>query len=132
MGRLADTCSSVFISAAVIACSFLVPCILIGSFSASTYVENRNIRQLYTSSICLLLNYTVLEHQCPRYSFASSPSYKCFDEYFLVSYSIPNMADVTTNITSFKRSEQHEQTEVKKLLFHTREYLLDFNFDLDW
>jgi hypothetical protein len=95
-----------------IVCCLIIPCIVFGSILASNYVNNRNTRQLYTSTTCLLLNYSIFEHQCQQCGFHMCSYYKCFDENFTVSYPISNNTYIRSVFTSINRKKQHLQTQV--------------------
>jgi hypothetical protein len=93
-------------------CWFSIVFIIWGSISASSYVEYQNIRNSHTNTTCLLLNYTVRENKCQTCGNYGYFSYTCFDEQFLLLYSIFNGRDVTSVYRSFGNSRMHDQRQV--------------------
>ncbi len=106
MGGTAISWASLYV------CAIFIPCIIWGSISASWYVKYKNIRNMYTPTTCLLLNYTVNSHQCEDCGTDSCTYYTCFDERFVVSYPISNNSYITSIFSSLDNAEKHQQTQV--------------------
>ncbi len=90
----------------------LIPCIIWGSISASSYVRYRNIRKNYNNTTCTLLNYTVLKHECTFCASQLCSSNTCFNEQFLVTYPISNKTYITSIFVSFDKDKIHQQSQV--------------------
>ncbi len=101
---------AVFITVASVG---IITCIIYGSISASNYVKTKNTWQLYTSTNCLLLNYSLADHQCQSCSsYGYCSYYECFDEVFTVSYPISNGTSIRSVFSSMNNPAQHFQTQV--------------------
>ncbi|CAF3310563.1 unnamed protein product [Rotaria socialis] len=102
-------------SAGVLIALMFTPLILWGSIEASSYVTNRDIRNAFTNTTCLLLIYTVLKHTCEDriQSRGTNPNeYTCFDETFHVSYPIFNRTQITSIFHSARKKKAHQQTQI--------------------
>ncbi|UJR06725.1 hypothetical protein I4U23_011014 [Adineta vaga] len=44
-----------------------IPCVIMGSIFADSYVKDRKTLTVYTITKCLVFNYTFLEHKYNRY-----------------------------------------------------------------
>ncbi|CAF4644795.1 unnamed protein product [Rotaria socialis] len=95
-------------------CIILIPFIIWGSVSTAAYVRYRNIHKSHTNTTCLLLNYTVHQHECENCDSESCTYYTCYDERFLVKYPISNGTFITGTSASFDRDEPHKQTQIGK------------------
>jgi hypothetical protein len=105
-------CFSLWPAGALCTCAVFVGCIIWGSFSAAHYVNYQNTRSVYTSTICLLLNYTVVQHTRQYCSSNVCASYTCFDERFLVTYPISNNTYITSVFSSFDEDKPYQQSQV--------------------
>lgn len=85
--------------------------IIWGLITTINYVKYRHIRQVYTNTTCLLLNYTWFEYTCTRCSY-DCVDYHCFDEYFTLLYPISNGTNITNVMKSFRNEKQHVQRKV--------------------
>ncbi|CAF0820356.1 unnamed protein product [Adineta ricciae] len=87
---------------------YFVPGIIVGSISAADYVRNR---PTYTNTSCHLLSYSFYTHTCQ--TDAENPSeYTCFNEQFLVSYTIFNGTILNSTFSSNDNSQQHSQVSI--------------------
>ncbi|CAF4608324.1 unnamed protein product, partial [Rotaria sp. Silwood2] len=86
--------------------------IIFGSISAARYVQDRRTHELYTNTSCLLLNYTVVTHECQRCEKDSCYPYPCFDEQLFVSYVIFNGTFLSGSFVSFNQATQHQQAQI--------------------
>ncbi|CAF3380174.1 unnamed protein product [Rotaria socialis] len=80
-------------------CIILIPFIIWGSVSTAAYVRYRNIHKSHTNTTCLLLNYTVHQHECENCD---------------IKYPISNGTFITGTSASFDRDKPHKQTQIGK------------------
>ena len=109
-------CAAALVCAFVVAFFSFIVFIIVGSIAASQYVKDRNIRNLHKNTSCLLLNYSISEHQCETCGQYGCSNYKCFDEHFQVSYPIFNHTRITSVIASFNENKRHVQTVVCSII----------------
>ncbi|CAF2678088.1 unnamed protein product [Rotaria sp. Silwood2] len=117
MGKLCSTaCYSIgflaLYSGVLILSGLFISGIILGSIAAPGYIKESRIRDLYTNTSCILLNYTFVTHECQRCDEESCYTYKCFDEQFFISHSIFNGTLVTSSFISYEKAVQHKQTQV--------------------
>lgn len=93
--------------------------IIWGSIEASIFVERRKVQNTYTKTICLLLNYTLVQHSCrscDKSCRSSDPLccnyYDCFDEELRFSYPVSDETRVNSTLSCVNQAKVHQQTQV--------------------
>ncbi|CAF1121220.1 unnamed protein product [Adineta ricciae] len=87
---------------------YFIPGIVLGSISAADYVRNR---PAYTNTSCRLLHYSFFTHTCQTKEEYPS-EYTCFNEQFLVTYSISNGTILNNTFSSDDNEQQHSQVSI--------------------
>ena len=93
----------------ILCCIYFIPGIVVGSVSAADYVRNR---PAYTNTSCRLLHYSLFTHTCQTDEEIPS-TYTCFNEQFLVSYSIFNGTILNNTFSLNDNAQQHSQVSVR-------------------
>ena len=102
----------------------------VGCTAAATYAENRRAYDLYTNTTCSLLKYSFHSRICEICDDESCTTYECFDEQFLVEYSISNGTVLISSFSSNGNRFQHDQVTVNIVRFVFTKSRIDFSLRL--
>ncbi|CAF1479824.1 unnamed protein product [Adineta ricciae] len=105
------TCLALFVGL------FLILPLFIWDISAAVrYDEYRDYIKSHTNTTCLLLNYTTYARPCRKCSNESMCRENiCYDEHFMLSYSILNASNITnTTMISSSRENRTEKYQIKQ------------------
>ncbi|UJR16907.1 hypothetical protein I4U23_003805 [Adineta vaga] len=110
----------------------LLPCFAWGAYAAFTFIKYHNIETTYRSTICQLLNYTVLQHDCLRCASFHCTTDQCFDEQMFVTYPIHNKTSISSVFITFNQLKMHDQSQIGNsyTCFYQTTNLTSIMFDL--